>query len=674
MLGLGVDTGGTYTDSVIFDLENKTILCSAKSPTTKECLEIGIKASLSQLDQNYFPDVKIVSLSTTLATNACVEDKGGRSKLIFIGVDERVIKKVGKSYGLPDVEDIYFLDYKGTHYGDILTPPDWQMFGRDAKTVCSGYSAAAIVDIHSVNNGSVLERKAREILSDHFDGDIICGYELSSELNSVKRGASALLNARLIPIIREFIASMKVALKQFDISAPMVLVRSDGSVMSENFTELRPVETLLCGPCASVMGGVALAESNGEKTPDSIIVDMGGTTTDMAIIRNGVPLKAKKGISIGNWKTTVKGIYIKTFGLGGDSEIGYDRSKSLTIGPNRVLPISRLVQKHPDIISKLEELLLSERTHTHFLNEFVVHLKDIDAKNEAFYYPEEVRFVRELKNNPMTLSECVAFLNTDLYRMNLKHLEADGYIIKSGLTPTDIMNIKGDFSIGGTKAAELSAKYIAANIGIEYKTFPKYVYESVTKILYSNIIRMLMEEKYSGDLEINQSVSRIIDDSFYADSENEKNSGLQYSFTMPLKLIGVGAPVKLFCASAAAKLNAEYLIPDKYEVANAVGAVVGNIYADANVEIKPVYDGGGISEYIVYSKLNTLHTENFDEANEFAVREAENEAVREARLRGASGDIEVKSGISNNKAKLADGSEFLLGIMAKATAVGRFTI
>lgn len=674
MLGLGVDTGGTYTDSVIFDLESKTILCSAKSPTTKERLEIGITASLAQLDKKYFPCVKIVSLSTTLATNACVEDKGGRSKLIFIGVDERVIKKVGGSYGLPDVEEIYFLDYKGTHYGDILIPPDWDKFNEDAKNLCTGYSAAAIVDIHSVNNGSVLERKAREVLSAHFDGDIICGYELSSELNSVKRGAGALLNARLIPIIREFIASMKVSLRQFDISAPMVLVRSDGSVMSENFTELRPVETLLCGPCASVMGGITLAESAGEKISEAVIIDMGGTTTDMAIIRNGMPLKAKKGISIGNWRTAVKGIYIKTFGLGGDSEIGYDRSKKLTVGSNRVLPISRLAQSYPAVLEKLEELLLSERTHTHFLNEFAVHLKDIDAKNEAFYYPEEVRFVKELKKNPMTLAECAVFLNTDLYRMNLKRLEADGYIIKSGLTPTDVMNIKGDFVIGDTKAAELSAKYIAANIGMEYEKFLDFVFESVAKILYSNIVRMLMEEKYGGDVEINQSVSRIIEDGFYADSEEERNSGLQYRFTMPLKLIGVGAPIKLFCAAAAQKLNAEYLIPGKYEVANAIGAVVGNIYAEANVEIKLVYDGVGIAEYIVYGKVNTLHTESFDEAREFAVREAENEAVREAKLRGASGDVEVNSGIADNKARLADGSEFLLGVVAKATAVGRFTI
>lgn len=72
MLGLGVDMSGTYTDSVIFDLENKTILCSAKSPTTKESLENGITASLSKLYKKYFPGVKFVLLSTTLATNVCI--------------------------------------------------------------------------------------------------------------------------------------------------------------------------------------------------------------------------------------------------------------------------------------------------------------------------------------------------------------------------------------------------------------------------------------------------------------------------------------------------------------------------------------------------------------------------------------------------------------------------
>src|SRR5690606_30033303 len=106
---------------------------------------------------------------------------------------------------------------------------------------------------------------------------------------------------------------IKKSLAARGVKAPLVIVRSDGSLMSEEFSKVRPVETLLCGPAASVMGGIEITQEQ-----NCLIVDMGGTTTDIAIVKNGVPVKAEEGISIGNWRTFVKGVYIETFGLGGD--------------------------------------------------------------------------------------------------------------------------------------------------------------------------------------------------------------------------------------------------------------------------------------------------------------------------------------------------------------------
>ena len=105
--GIGIDTGGTYTDAVIFDFDNKTILGTAKALTTKEDLSVGILEALDALPQDLLASAGIVSLSTTLATNACVEDRGGNAKLIFFGGDQRVIEKYGNEYGLPPVKDIY---------------------------------------------------------------------------------------------------------------------------------------------------------------------------------------------------------------------------------------------------------------------------------------------------------------------------------------------------------------------------------------------------------------------------------------------------------------------------------------------------------------------------------------------------------------------------------------
>ena len=125
-----------------------------------------------------------------------------------------------------------------------------------------------------MKNGAVYEKKAKQAFSRRYDFPLICGHELFSELNSVQRGASTLLNAKLLPVIREFLAAVKASLKARGVDAPLVIVRSDSSLMSEEFSMLRPVETILCGPAASVLGGLKLT---GEK--DSVIIDMGGTTT-----------------------------------------------------------------------------------------------------------------------------------------------------------------------------------------------------------------------------------------------------------------------------------------------------------------------------------------------------------------------------------------------------------
>lgn len=110
MIGIGIDTGGTYTDAVIYDLENKQILESAKSLTTKSRLETGITNVLENLSQTALQSASFMALSTTLATNACVEGKGGRAKLIFIGVNPRTVDETYLSYGLPPSREIYFMD------------------------------------------------------------------------------------------------------------------------------------------------------------------------------------------------------------------------------------------------------------------------------------------------------------------------------------------------------------------------------------------------------------------------------------------------------------------------------------------------------------------------------------------------------------------------------------
>ena len=164
---------------------------------------------------------------------------------------------------------------------------------QDCQDWIKDADAVAVVQQLGIRNNET-ERKVKQVIAEQFGLNVICGYELFSDLNYIKRGASTLLNARLIPVIADFLQAIKKSLQQRKITAPVVIVRSDGSLMSEKFTTVRPVETLLCGPAASVMGGIELT---GEQ--DCLIVDIGGTTTDMALVKGGVPVKAKDGVNVG---------------------------------------------------------------------------------------------------------------------------------------------------------------------------------------------------------------------------------------------------------------------------------------------------------------------------------------------------------------------------------------
>jgi N-methylhydantoinase A/oxoprolinase/acetone carboxylase beta subunit len=278
-LGIGIDTGGTYTDAVIYDFNEKKILGSAKALTTKEDLSIGIGNAFDELPSEMLNQADIISLSTTLATNACVENKGGRAKLLFIGVYKDVVVEFGKNYGLPNYDEMYFIDSKSGDNSKVAIQSDWDSFMEDSKEWFNDAESVGIVELNAMDNNAVLEKKAKELVIKQYNMPIICGHELFSDLNSLQRGSTTLLYARLIPIIEDFLAAIKVALKKRNINIPVVIVRSDGSLMSEKFTAIRPVETLLCGPAASVMGGIELTNEN-----NSLIIDMGGTTTDIAIL------------------------------------------------------------------------------------------------------------------------------------------------------------------------------------------------------------------------------------------------------------------------------------------------------------------------------------------------------------------------------------------------------
>lgn len=326
MLILGIDTGGTYTDGVVIDRKTKQIYCESKALTTPRDLSSCIAECIHQLHFSAWSQIGMVCLSTTLATNAVVEGKGCRTGLILLGKMPN-----GK---LPAEEQIVLSSSVGIRGGiqerihrDEVIKAIQQLRATCAAIAVSGYA--------SVRN-PVQEQQVKKIANELFDIPVVCGHEMTGTLGFYERTVTAVLNARLIAIIKKLLDSVAAVMVDIGISAPIMVMRGDGSLMRASYARMRPIETILSGPAASVIGGIFLS---GRK--DCQIIDIGGTTTDIAAVRNGQCNVSKEGAVIAGWHTRVRAMEICTYGFGGDSRIQINGSDSVKIGPQKGTPFCR---------------------------------------------------------------------------------------------------------------------------------------------------------------------------------------------------------------------------------------------------------------------------------------------------------------------------------------------
>lgn len=581
---LGIDTGGTYTDAVLYDADSRQIAASGKAPTTRENLAVGIGAAIDRLPAQELKQVAFLSLSTTLATNACVEDRGGRAKLIFIGAERPVVKETGWKYGLPDAKEILFLDAEIRSDGTVEREPDWQGFLEKAERFLEDADSAAVVAYQGIRNPA-LEQTAKKLIREKFGLFTVCGHELFWSLNYVKRGAGALLNARLVPIITDFLQAIHETVRARGIDVPIVIVRSDGTLMTEQFALERPVETILCGPAASILGGVALSGRS-----DSMVVDMGGTTTDIAMVLGGKPVKRDGGISIGKWDTFVNSAFIHTLGLGGDSRIHIGK-EGLSVGPERVIPLCTAASRWETVRDSLRELAESARKSKHPLQEFFCLVRG--QAQDTSYTEREQRICAALADGPLRIDRLAEAAGSDLYALDTRRLEREGVVLRCGFTPTDAMHVLGDFTKFDAEASRLAASYLAGALELETEVFCRMVYEQVERTLYIHLVQALLENQDSDFRRgLDAGLRKMIEEGW----DRRKEPGILHFYARtPLTLVGVGASTHLFLPEVAAALGAEWTVPENAAVANAVGAAACNISAEVAAELVPEEDGNGIT-------------------------------------------------------------------------------
>ena len=319
---VGIDIGGSNIDGVLVD--ERKVLKVVKNPVDKENLLATIKKAI--LDLTYGQDlskIERINLSTTLSTNAIIENKIS-DVLVIIQEGPGMVNDFEEKISYLEKLDGY-VDHRGKTVMDFDLEKVELIKNKESY---KNIESLALVTKFSTRNPHV-ENKIKDLLADDFSY-ISLGHKMSGRLNFPRRVYSTYLNSAVAKVFTNFAENIQEALAQEKIFAPLYILKADGATMTLEEGKIRPIESILSGPAASFMGMTALSQS----LDDEIYLDIGGTTTDIFFLTDGKPLYQPLGMEINSMKTLVKGLYSKSIGLGGDSYVRLEGNQ-IKIGPER---------------------------------------------------------------------------------------------------------------------------------------------------------------------------------------------------------------------------------------------------------------------------------------------------------------------------------------------------
>lgn len=584
---LGIDTGGTFTDAVLLDAARQ-VVAAVKSLTTPFDLSQGIGDALDRLPAGLLASVELVSLSTTLTTNSVVEGKGAPVCVLLAGYEATQIKASGliELLGMDAIESL-----PGGHDagGAALMPIDEALSCQAIERQAPRVSAFAISASFGVRNPAH-ELQLRALVERLCDKPVTCGHELASSLGAPRRALTVALNARMVSHVAALIAAVRQTLGRHDIDAPLMMVQGDGTLVNVTRALKHPVGTVLSGPAASVLGACALSGRT-----DAIVADMGGTTTDIAIVRGGQPELSSEGAMVGQWRPMVEAVKVYAIGLGGDSEVRFGGGEGLVIGPRRVVPLSLLAHAHPWVLQVLER---QQREAPH---------------------ASQIRFAQRLQSDPAMLARLtddehaawqrLAQGPVDVERANVEarglskaiaRLERKGLAIYSGFTPSDAAHVLGLSSHWSTDAAVFGARIWARQmrhlygLGTWMQGDAVAPSRDVIDKVVAAISQKLIEAGLNDAGQMNEAnagkVANLLTVMALQGGTGQAGDGgapsvFSLRFAHELPLVAVGAPAGIYYPAVARSLGMTLELPPYAEVANAVGAVLGQVSQRVHVTV-----------------------------------------------------------------------------------------
>lgn len=656
---LGIDTGGTYTDAVLFDPDQR-VTAAAKSLTTKHDLILGVRAAVDGVLGEAAPAIALVGLSTTLATNALVEGHGGPVALVMIGFGPDALERAELKQALGS-DPVLFVTGGHDATGAPVAPLDEARLVAEATRLAPSVDAFAVTGLFGVRN-TAHEKRAAELIRQHAGKPVTCSHELAAKLDAPRRALTTLLNARLIGDIHRLVAGVRGLLDERGIDAPLMVTKGDGSLVTAETALLRPVETILSGPAASVVGAAHLSGLT-----DVMVSDIGGTTTDIAFLKDGRPELDPNGARVGKWRTMVEAIAVHTSGLGGDSETGRDELKRLTLGPRRAMPLSLLAHQHPAVLDELRAQL--DRPFWRPLDGlFALRLRRLDDPASLSRLQREVW--DWLADGPLSLDELCERRHAE---RPLQRLVDRGLVIRAAFTPSDAAHVLGLQNNWAHEGAVLGARLRGRYESLVDKdptlqdpeAFARHVMELAIKRTGLALVEAALADAGLPAEQAQGGLAGMLLERAMAD--RPEVGRLTPMIRLNLPVVAIGAPARLVYPEACRRLGTEAVIPPFAHVSNAVGAVAGDVVQQASVTIGLLgdqrlrvhrQDGGPFDTFVLVE----------------ALAEARREAERVARARAlAAGAAEVVVRLDERVVMVEgiEGGSMFVEAVVHATASGR---
>ncbi len=612
---IGVDTGGTYTDAAIMDAASNEVLASAKALTTRGDLAVGVceatERALSALGGDTAAaasQVGLVSVSTTLATNAVVEGHGSPVCVVLVGFDETMVQRSGLNSAFPGLV-VERIAGGHDHNGGEVETLDVAALAGVVEKHGSGVEAFAVASQFAVRNPAH-ELAAREFITGKTSLPVTISTELASALDAPRRALTAALNARLISRISLLIKAVQQAMEQFGIDAPLMITKGDGSLARAETVALRPIETVLSGPAASLVGAATLSGLS-----DFILSDMGGTTTDLGVLQNGRPQVNEQGADVGGWRTMVQAIDVRTLGLGGDSEVAFDMKGEARVGARRSVPISLIASRFPHVMQQLEDDISDAESGSMAGQFIMLPLGRVPGDGQlARLSRREQEVLANVTADPAPLRKVAA--GSGAHR-TLETLSRKGHVQLAGFTPSDAAHVLGLQNNWSCEAALLAARLLVRNV--LQKAPSGELAECLAQRVWDETVRLagraVLETALGHHAIEPGGAGGLIDVVCRGEA---RRSLARVSISPEVPVVAVGGPVKIYYPEVGKRLECNMVFPQSCEVANAVGAATGMIARTVTIEV----NGNGAGVFRVHGPQSVSQFASaaaaIDEANRLA--------------------------------------------------------